>query len=60
MSSPIPDRSLGATVIQARYVPPSIIARDREARAGFREAVFGCMPVPPERNLSGPAMEAGP
>jgi catechol 2,3-dioxygenase-like lactoylglutathione lyase family enzyme len=25
----------------------------------FYQEVFGCMPVPPERHLSGPALEAG-
>jgi predicted enzyme related to lactoylglutathione lyase len=59
MSSPVHSPSPGATVTQARYVHTNIIARDWQAMAGFYEAVFGCTRVPPERDLSGPAMEAG-
>ena len=42
-----------------RYVHTNLIARDWRALARFYEDVFGCVPVPPERNLSGPEMEAG-
>jgi predicted enzyme related to lactoylglutathione lyase len=48
-----------ATDIHARYVHTNLIARDWQALARFYEAVFGCVRVPPERDLSGPAMEAG-
>jgi predicted enzyme related to lactoylglutathione lyase len=48
-----------ATTIQARYVHTNIIAHDWQALAAFYESVFGCVRVPPERDLSGPAMEAG-
>ncbi len=44
---------------QARYVHTNLIARDWQALARFYEDVFGCVRVPPERDLSGPAMEAG-
>jgi len=43
----------------ARYVHTNVIARDWQALARFYETVFGCVRVPPERNYSGPALEAG-
>jgi len=43
----------------ARYVHTNLIARDWRALAGFYQSLFGCTPVPPERNFSGPALEAG-
>ena len=43
--------------IPARYVHTNLIARDWQALARFYEDVFGCVPVPPERDLSGPEME---
>ena len=43
----------------ARYSHTNIVARDWRALAGFYESVFGCMPVPPERDYSGPLLEAG-
>ena len=42
-----------------RYVHTNLIARDWKRLARFYEDVFGCVPVPPERNLSGAEMEAG-
>ena len=45
--------------MHARYVHTNLIARDWRALADFYQRVFGCVPVPPERDLSGPAMEAG-
>jgi len=45
--------------IQPRYVHTNIVARDWRALARFYEAVLGCTPVPPERDLSGPALERG-
>jgi predicted enzyme related to lactoylglutathione lyase len=45
--------------LQARYVHTNLIARDWRALADFYQRVFGCVPVPPERDLSGPIMEAG-
>jgi predicted enzyme related to lactoylglutathione lyase len=47
-------------VIQgARYAHTNLIARDWRRLAGFYQSVFGCVPVPPERDLSGPTIEAG-
>jgi predicted enzyme related to lactoylglutathione lyase len=43
----------------ARYVHTNLIARDWPSLVKFYESVFGCVFVPPERNLSGPALEAG-
>jgi predicted enzyme related to lactoylglutathione lyase len=43
----------------ARYVHTNLIARDWRRLANFYQSVFGCVPVPPERDLSGPALEAG-
>ncbi len=43
----------------ARYVHTNLIARDWEALVKFYESVFGCVRVPPERNFSGPVLEAG-
>jgi catechol 2,3-dioxygenase-like lactoylglutathione lyase family enzyme len=45
--------------IPAKYVHTNLIARDWRALASFYERVFGCTPVPPERNLSGEALERG-
>ena len=43
----------------ARYVHTNLIARDWQRLARFYQEVFGCVPVPPERNLSGAEMDAG-
>jgi predicted enzyme related to lactoylglutathione lyase len=43
----------------ARYVHTNLIARDWKALANFYESLFGCVQVPPERNYSGSALEAG-
>jgi len=40
-------------------VHTNLIARDWKSLARFYQDVFGCVPVPPERNLSGSEMEAG-
>lgn len=42
-----------------RYAHTNLIARDWRALAGFYERLFGCVPVPPERDYSGPELEAG-
>lgn len=42
-----------------RYVHTNLIARDWRALANFYQTLFGCVFVPPERNFSGPALEAG-
>ena len=46
-------------MINARYVHTNLIARDWRALARFYQDVLGCVPVPPERDLSGPDMDAG-
>ena len=43
----------------ARYVHTNLIARDWQVLARFYEEHFGCVRVPPERNYSGPDLEAG-
>ena len=44
--------------INARYVHTNLIARDWRALARFYQDVLGCVPVPPERDLSGLEMDA--
>jgi predicted enzyme related to lactoylglutathione lyase len=43
----------------ARYAHTNLIARDWRALAAFYQSVFGCVPVPPERDYAGPTLEAG-
>jgi predicted enzyme related to lactoylglutathione lyase len=43
----------------ARFVHTNLIARDWRVLAEFYQQVFGCVPVPPERDFSGPVLEAG-
>ena len=45
--------------IQAKYVHTNLIARDWRSLAAFYESVFACTRVPPERDLSGDALERG-
>ncbi len=45
--------------LAAKYGHTNLIARDWRSLASFYERVFGCTPVPPERNLSGEAIELG-
>lgn len=42
-----------------RYGHTNLIARDWRRLAGFYEQLFGCVPVPPERNYRGPDLERG-
>jgi predicted enzyme related to lactoylglutathione lyase len=46
-------------VIAARYVHTNLIAEDWQALASFYSQVFGCLPVPPERDLRGDKLESG-
>lgn len=46
-------------MLKARYVHTNIVARDWKVLSGFYERVFGCTPVPPERDLSGTWIEEG-
>jgi glyoxylase I family protein len=43
----------------AVYAHTNLVARDWTRLAAFYQDVFGCEPVPPERDLSGPWLEAG-
>ncbi|UCG14888.1 MAG: VOC family protein [Deltaproteobacteria bacterium] len=45
--------------MRAKFVHTNLIAEDWRRLADFYEQVFGCTPVPPERNLSGPWLEKG-
>lgn len=45
--------------IHARYAHTNVIAKDWRALATFYQSVFGCVPVPPERDYRGPALDAG-
>jgi predicted enzyme related to lactoylglutathione lyase len=45
--------------MNARYAHTNLIAQDWQALARFYGDVFGCVLVPPERDLAGPQMEAG-
>lgn len=48
-----------AAIPGARYVHINLVARDWRALSRFYREVFGCVPVPPERDYSGPDLEAG-
>lgn len=48
----------GGGLVEARYVHTNIVARDWRALAAFYERVFGCRPVPPERDYRGPLLDA--
>jgi len=43
----------------ARYAHTNVVARDWRRLAEFYEAVFGCVPVPPERDLDGEWLARG-
>lgn len=45
--------------MKARYVHTNLVARDWRALARFYGEVFGCEPVPPERDYAGADLEAG-
>ncbi|MDZ4717457.1 MAG: VOC family protein [Roseiflexaceae bacterium] len=45
--------------MRAKYVHTNVIARDWQALANFYCTVFGCTPVPPERDYSGDALDRG-
>lgn len=45
--------------LAARYRHTNLIASDWRKLAAFYCDVFGCVPVPPERDLSGDALERG-
>lgn len=43
----------------AKYAHTNLIAEDWRRLAGFYQEVFGCVPVPPERDFQGEQLEAG-
>lgn len=45
--------------MKAKYVHTNIIAEDWQKLADFYIRVFGCVLVPPERDYSGEALDAG-
>jgi predicted enzyme related to lactoylglutathione lyase len=45
--------------LQARFAHTNLIAKDWHLLAGFYQNLFGCVPVPPERDLHGERLEAG-
>ncbi|MFO7167519.1 MAG: VOC family protein [Chloroflexota bacterium] len=45
--------------LTARYAHTNLVALDWRALARFYQEVFGCTPVPPERDYAGPLLEAG-
>ena len=49
----------GGDPVHARYVHTNLVAHDWHHLADFYVDVFGCTPVPPERNFTGPRLEAG-
>jgi predicted enzyme related to lactoylglutathione lyase len=46
-------------LISAKYMHTNLIAQDWRALASFYQQVFGCVPVPPERDFEGAKLEAG-
>ncbi len=45
--------------MKARFVHVNLIARDWRRLAQFYTTVFGCVPVPPERDFQGKDLDAG-
>jgi predicted enzyme related to lactoylglutathione lyase len=45
--------------IEAKYVHTNLIAEDWRGLAAFYQQLFGCIPVPPERDLQGEKLSAG-
>ena len=45
-------------ISDVRYSHTSLVARDWRALASFYESLFGCTPVPPQRDYSGPEIAA--
>jgi hypothetical protein len=43
----------------AKYAHTNLIAEDWRMLANFYQHVFGCVPVPPERDFHGEKLEAG-
>ena len=43
----------------AKYGHTNLVAKDWRSLARFYQEQFGCIPVPPERDFSGPLLETG-
>jgi len=43
----------------AKYVHTNLVAKDWRKLSAFYQTLFGCVPVPPERDLCGEQMDAG-
>jgi predicted enzyme related to lactoylglutathione lyase len=43
----------------AKYVHTNLIAEDWRSLANFYQQLFGCIPVPPERDFQGEKLEGG-
>ena len=46
-------------MLEIKYVHTNIISDDWKRLSNFYETVFGCVPIPPERNQSGSWLEKG-
>jgi predicted enzyme related to lactoylglutathione lyase len=46
-------------ITNAKYAHTNLVARDWRSLVRFYQDIFGCIPVPPERDFSGPDLEAG-
>jgi len=46
-------------MMQAKYAHTNLIAKDWRNLADFYQRLFGCVPVPPERDFQGKKLEAG-
>ena len=46
-------------IVGTRYAHTNLIARNCRSLARIYQALFGCVPVPPERHYSGAELEAG-
>jgi predicted enzyme related to lactoylglutathione lyase len=46
-------------IADAKYAHTNLVSRDWRSLVRFYEQVFGCVPVPPERDYSGADLEAG-
>ena len=45
--------------ISAKYAHTNLIAEDWHALVNFYQNIFGCVPVPPERDYQGEQLDAG-
>ena len=45
--------------IPAKYTHTNLVAEDWQSLSNFYQQLFGCIPVPPERDFEGEKLEAG-